>query len=333
MSFRTLTLVALSLTALVITLGALTRLLDAGLGCPDWPTCYGQLIPPASNEATAPHSLDSGKAWMEMIHRYAAGLLGLLILFLAIKAERSSAVSSRCRWLSRSLLALVILQALFGMWTVTLKLQPQVVTIHLLGGMLLLALLWSLWRAHNPLRKQQLAPKFKRGAQLVLLLLTVQLALGGWTSSQYAGLACPDFPTCQGQWLPDLKFDEAFRISEFTDANHEGGLLSLEARVTIQVTHRIVALLLSFSIVLLSIALWRYRDLRLSISLLLSATVIQVSLGIANAVLLLPLPLALLHNTGAALLLLCLLDLTLRLRLRDSVVIARKHASATMLSG
>ncbi len=333
MSFRTFTLIALLLTALVITLGALTRLLDAGLGCPDWPTCYGQLIPPASNESAGFHGLDSGKAWMEMIHRYAAGLLGLIILFLAIKAERDSTVSSACRWLTRSLLALVIIQALFGMWTVTLKLQPQVVTIHLLGGMLLLALLWSLWRSMRPAASYEPGLWLKRGAQLVLLLLTVQIALGGWTSSQYAGLACPDFPTCQGQWLPDMNLHEAFRINEFTDANHEGGLLTLDARVTIQVVHRLVALLLSISIVILSVALWRYRALRLSLSLLLTATVIQVSLGIANAVFLLPLPLALAHNSGAALLLICLLDLILRLTIPNDVTVASKHASATMLSG
>lgn len=333
MSIRTLTLIALLLTACVITLGALTRLLDAGLGCPDWPTCYGQLIPPASSESAGFHGLDSGKAWMEMIHRYAAGLLGLIILFLAIKAEKDATVSSRCRWLTRSLLALVILQALFGMWTVTLKLQPQVVTVHLLGGMLLLALLWSLWRTLTPVSAQELPPKFKRGAQLVLLLLAIQISLGGWTSSQYAGLACPDFPTCQGQWLPEMKFNEAFRISEFTDANHEGGLLTLDARVTIQVIHRLVALLLSISILVLSIALWRYRALRISLGFLLAATVLQVSLGIANAVLLLPLPLALAHNTGAALLLLCLLDLCLRLNSGDTVTVVSKQASATMLSG
>jgi cytochrome c oxidase assembly protein subunit 15 len=199
--------------------------------------------------------------------------------------------------------------------------------------MLLLALLWSLWRSLRPAETVETGLRLKRGAQLVLLLLTVQIALGGWTSSQYAGLACPDFPTCQGQWLPDMNLNEAFRINEFTDANHEGGLLTLEARVTIQVMHRMVALLLSISIVTLSIALWRYHALRLSLSLLLTATVVQVSLGVANAVLLLPLPLALAHNSGAALLLICLLDLTLRLTIPNGVTVASKHASATMLSG
>jgi len=333
MSFRTLTHIALLLTACVITLGALTRLLDAGLGCPDWPTCYGQVLPPASSQSAEFHGLDSGKAWMEMIHRYAAGLLGLVILYLTIKAEKDTALSSRCRWLTRSLLALVIVQALFGMWTVTLKLQPQVVTLHLLGGMLLLALLWSLKRTLSPVDSPVLPQRFKRSGQLVLLLLAVQIALGGWTSSQYAGLACPDFPTCQGQWLPELNLDEAFHISTFTDANHEGGLLTLDARVTIQVIHRFVALLLSVSIVALSIALCRYHALRLSLALVLAATVLQISLGIANAVLLLPLPLALAHNTGAALLLLCLLDLCLRLNSADTLTVASKQRSATMLTG
>lgn len=333
MSFRTLTLVALLLTALVITLGALTRLLDAGLGCPDWPTCYGQLMPPASDKAAEISGLDTGKAWMEMIHRYAAGLLGFIILFLAVKAETSPVVSDTSRWLTRSLLALVIIQALFGMWTVTLKLQPQIVTLHLLGGMLLLALLWRLWRTLRPATTIELTQRLKRGAQLVLVLLTLQIALGGWTSSQYAGLACPDFPTCQGQWLPKLTLSEAYRINEFTNANHEGGLLTMDARVTIQVVHRFVALLLTTSIVLLAVALWRYHTLRLALGILLATTVLQVSLGIANAVLLLPLPLALAHNTGAALLLLCLLDLTLRLKSGNAIVVDSKQPSATMLSG
>lgn len=333
MSFRKLTLIALLLTALVITLGALTRLLDAGLGCPDWPTCYGQLTPPASSESSEHIGLDSGKAWMEMIHRYAAGLLGLIILFLAIKAERAATLSSTCRWLTRSLLALVIVQALFGMWTVTLKLQPQVVTLHLLGGMLLLALLWSLWHSLSPTNRIRLPSVFKRSAQLVLVLLCIQIALGGWTSSQYAGLACPDFPTCQGQWLPDMKLNEAFQLSKFTDANHEGGLLTLDARATIQVVHRLVALLLTVSIVSLCLVLWRFNKLRLSLAVLLGATVIQISLGIANAVLLLPLPLALAHNTGAALLLLCLLDLCLRLSSGFSSTATVKQRSVTMLTG
>lgn len=313
MQTTTLAKIAFLLAFIVVTLGALTRLLDAGLGCPDWPGCYGRLMPPSTAELQASGIPGSGKAWMEMVHRYAAGLLGLLILTLTIKLETGRA-NSKLRWLGRGLLLLVIAQALFGMWTVTMKLQPQVVTIHLLGGMLLLAMLWSLYRHLSNPPPVMVSPAVKTAGVLVLALLFGQIALGGWTSSQYAGLACPDFPTCQGQWLPDLKLDQAFNLTEFIDANHEGGLLPLDARAGIQVVHRLFALLLTLAILSLTLALWRYPALRTAALALLGLTALQLSLGIANAVLLLPLPLALAHNTGAALLLLCLVDLLLRLQ-------------------
>lgn len=276
---------------------------------------------------------DSGKAWMEMIHRYAAGLLGLVILTLTIKLETSRQASLRTRWLGRSLLLLVIAQALFGMWTVTLKLQPQVVTIHLLGGMLLLALLWCLGRQLRPRPNIPVAPQLKTGAALVLLLAFGQIALGGWTSSQYAGLACPDFPTCQGQWLPELNINQAFKLTEFIDANHEGGLLPLDARMTIQVVHRLFALLLTLGIITLVLVMWPYPRLRRAASLLIGLTALQLCLGIANAVLLLPLALALAHNTGAALLLLCLVDIRLRLQSQSIVAVINKNASVTQTTG
>lgn len=313
MQTRTLAKIAFLLAFVVVTLGALTRLLDAGLGCPDWPGCYGQLMPPSTAELQASGIPDSGKAWMEMIHRYAAGLLGLLILLITIKLEIAGA-NRKLRWLGRGLLLLVIAQALFGMWTVTLKLQPQVVTIHLLGGMLLLAMLWSLCRRLSTSAPVAVAPTVKTASLLLLVLLFGQIALGGWTSSQYAGLACPDFPTCQGQWLPDFELQQAFNLTEFIDANHEGGLLPLDARAGIQVVHRLFALLLTMAVLSLGVALWRYPPLRPAALTLLGLTALQLSIGIANALLLLPLPLALAHNTGAALVLLSLVDLILRLQ-------------------
>lgn len=332
MQTKTLVKIAFLLAFIVVTLGALTRLLDAGLGCPDWPGCYGQLMPPSTAELQASGIPGSGKAWMEMVHRYAAGLLGLLILVVMIKLEASQA-NRKHRWLGRSLLMLVIAQALFGMWTVTMKLQPQVVTIHLLGGMLLLAMLWSLYRVLSHPAPVTVSPVLKTGSLLVLVLLFGQIALGGWTSSQYAGLACPDFPTCQGQWLPDFQMKQAFNLTEFIDGNHEGGLLPLDARAGIQVVHRVFALLVTFAILSLILAIWCYPALRTAGVTLLGLTVFQLGLGIANAVLLLPLPLALAHNTGAALILLCLLDLFLRLRPPSGLAAKPDNASLKQSMG
>lgn len=327
MQIKTLTRLALLFAFVVVTLGALTRLLDAGLGCPDWPGCYGQILPPSSAELQAAGIAHNGKAWMEMIHRYAAGGLGLVILVMMIRLETDPASKPKSRWLGRSLLLLVIAQALFGMWTVTLKLQPQVVTIHLLGGMLLLALLWLLSQSVADHNRVHVAAGVHKAAMLVMLLLFGQIALGGWTSSQYAGLACPDFPTCQGQWLPDLQLNQAFKLTEFIDANHEGGLLPLDARASIQVVHRYTALLLTVAVLSLSVALWRYPLLRSRVALLLALTGLQLGIGIANVLLQLPLFLALAHNTGSALLLLCLTDTLIRLQsLPTMAANSDKHA-------
>lgn len=332
MSLKSLAKLAFTLAFIVVTLGALTRLLDAGLGCPDWPGCYGQLLPPAADEKHLFNGLDSGKAWMEMIHRYAAGLLGLIILLSMIRLEKSPEVSQHTRWLGRGLLVLVIAQALFGMWTVTLKLQPQVVTVHLLGGMLLLALLWRLRNQFYSGHAVGVTNSLKNLVSMVIILTFVQISLGGWTSSQYAGLACTDFPTCQGQWLPAAPLAEAFNLTAFIDQSHEGGLLSAEARQSIQVVHRFFALILTLSILSLCMTLWRYAMLRMQIFLLILLTTLQVALGIANALLMLPLTLALAHNTGAALLLLCLVDLHQRLK-PATVSAARGQTSVTPTTG
>ncbi len=332
MSLKSLTKLAFALAFVVVTLGALTRLLDAGLGCPDWPGCYGQLMPPAAHEEHLFDGLDTGKAWMEMIHRYAAGLLGLLILLVMLRLEKNREVSQPTRWLGRGLLTLVIAQALFGMWTVTMKLQPQVVTTHLLGGMLLLALLWRLQKQFSSADSVNVTAPLKNSVAAVIVLTFLQISLGGWTSSQYAGLACTDFPTCQGQWLPQAPLSEAFNLSHFIDQSHEGGLLSAQARQTIQLVHRYFALLLTLSIITLSIVLWRFALLRKQLLLLLSLTALQITLGIANALLMLPLTLALAHNTGAALLTLCLVDLHQRLMPAANRTI-RSQTSVTQTTG
>lgn len=292
---------AFIMALIVVTLGALTRLLDAGLGCPDWPGCYGQIIPPSSENHDVVHE---GKAWMEMIHRYVATALGFIILVLAIAVQSTPNISKKIKWLSRFLLLLVIVQGLFGMWTVTLKLLPQVVTIHLLGGMSVLAtiFLMLLMLRKTPTISSPSKPKFL--SLTVLVLLSFQIALGGWTSSTYSGLACTDFPTCDGHFLPPMDIAQSFHLTEFSDRNYEGGLLEPEERVTIQYTHRVMALIVFIAIISLFLQLRKTPELRPKANILLALTLLQISIGISTAMLMLPLSLALLHNTGAALLLL-----------------------------
>ncbi|MDO7596586.1 MAG: COX15/CtaA family protein [Pseudomonadota bacterium] len=298
---KTLCKITLVMAFVVVTLGALTRLLDAGLACPDWPGCYGQITPPKSGLLAE----DNAKAWMEMIHRYLASALGLAILIIAVKIQVDKALSSTVKLLSLGLLALVIVQGLFGMLTVTMKLLPQVVTLHLLGGMATLALLFLLVLQLRSVKPVTIPAKLKSLALVVLILLSVQIAIGGWTSSNYAGLACPDFPTCQQQWLPDMNLAVAFNITQIHDHNYlGGGLLSAQSVVTIQVVHRIFALVLLLTVVTLCARLWSFSDARIPVAILLALTFVQIGIGIANALLLLPLPLALAHNTGAAILLL-----------------------------
>jgi cytochrome c oxidase assembly protein subunit 15 len=298
--------IALAMALVVVTLGALTRLLDAGLACPDWPGCYGQLIPPTNEQYNGDAVIDEAGAWLEMIHRYLASALGLMIIIIAVKIELDKSLSRQVKWLSRGVLLLVIVQGVFGMMTVVMKLLPQVVTLHLLGGMLILALLLVLLLKLTGLRQRPMAKNSKVLALFVLVLLSGQIALGGWTSSNYAGLACPDFPTCQQQWLPELELSNAFNLTDFGERNYQGALLSAQERVTIVLVHRIVALALLLSIIILAIQLWQSVVMRYQAVLLLLLTVVQLSIGIANAILLLPLPLALAHNTAAALLLLML---------------------------
>jgi cytochrome c oxidase assembly protein subunit 15 len=207
----------------------------------------------------------------------------------------------------------VIIQGLFGMWTVTMKLWPQVVTLHLLGGLSVLATIAYGHFIETKKTAIVLNEKSYNLAKIGLIVLIFQLALGGWTSSTYSGLACPDFPTCQNSMLPDLNISEAFNVLEFNDASYQGGQLSAQARVTVQVVHRIVALVLTFILLLLSWNLFKLNYKKLAAAIIVF-TAIQVSLGILNAVLLLPLLLALLHNTGAVILLLALLNINFKMK-------------------
>ncbi len=315
-TFRWLVRLTALLALCVVLLGAYVRLNDAGLGCPDWPGCYGRLVapehpaevaPPYQGQVPEPH-----KAWKEMVHRYFAGTLGLLILLLAILAWRRRRVPGQPVVLPLLLVALVVFQALLGMWTVTLQLKPVVVMAHLLGGMTTLAGLWWLvlrsirWRAGQP--RESWA--WRVFVLLGLLLVVAQIALGGWTSANYAALACPDFPTCQGGWWPHMDFREAFVLWRGTGINYEFGVLDNPARTAIHMTHRLGALTVALYVGLLAFFLLRVanaarvRRAAALVALLLGA---QLSLGISNVVFHLPLAVAVAHNGGAALLLLALL--------------------------
>ncbi len=324
LALRRLTLFAAILAFVVVTLGAYTRLTDAGLGCPDWPGCYNHMIVPESQNAIsqAEHvypgwPVETIKAWTEMIHRYAAGTLGILILILAGIAIRKRKQPGQPLIVPLLLVAIAAFQAALGMWTVTLRLTPIVVMGHLLGGMTILALLW--WThlkskalnnafSNNSDSFQRIRPWAIAG----LVIVACQIALGGWTSANYAALVCPNFPYCTAHvFFPKVDFHDAFNVFSALSAHAAVGHLSQAALMTIQMTHRLGAFITAFYLGLLGIFLlaMNAKPLKLigSIILLLLAT--QITLGVLNIVMMLPLPVALLHNSVAALLLLTLVTL------------------------
>ena len=320
MLFRRLLSLTVALTFLVVVIGAFVRLTDAGLGCPDWPGCYGHLtsLPETEQEIAAAQAqdprgtYDAGKAFREMLHRYLAGALGLLILALAVLC-RTRLGSARLARGTMALLALVILQALLGMWTVTLQLKPLIVTLHLLGGFATLGLIWwLLLRYHDWPRPTASAPPRSLYYLYTAALagLVVQITLGGWTSTNYAALACPDFPTCREQWWPSgMDFSEAFVLWRGLGIDYEYGVLDSPARTAIHVAHRVGAVVASALILALAAASIRsgLGAWRTSGWILIALLTIQVSLGIGNIVLQLPLAIAVAHNAFAAILLLAIL--------------------------
>jgi cytochrome c oxidase assembly protein subunit 15 len=294
---RALAFLAVLLTFVVVVVGAYVRLSDAGLACPDWPLCYGEPMPVriVDDEALI-------KAWKEMAHRYLAGLLGVCILltvYLAWGARQS-------QWLATVIGLLVLFQATLGMWTVTMLLKPAIVTAHLLGGMAILALL--IWMALSQYEYKAVDRRAIRApAALALGVLIIQIALGGWVSANYAGLACPDLPLCQGQAVPKMDFAHAFHVLRELGQSPEGGLVSIEALTAIHWTHRM------FALVVLGMVGWAaVRAMKIfpwfgiAIALLL---LLQLALGVANVAFNLPLALAAAHNAGAALLLAALVVL------------------------
>ena len=302
------------LTLFVVVLGAWVRLSDAGLGCPDWPGCYGHLDVPAAagevraaNEAYPERPVETAKAWKEMIHRYAAGILGLLIAALAIVAVRRRRHAGSPA-LACVLAGVVVFQALLGMWTVTLLLKPLIVLAHLLGGLTLLALLAWFTLAHAPRLPSMPAPPWlRRLAVASLVVLGLQITLGGWTSTNYAALACPDLPTCQGEWWPRTDFASAFVPWHGLGIDYEGGILGGPARTAIHLTHRIGAIVAALVIGFFAVACMlggRCPSLRRGGVVLGGLLCLQLGLGLANIAWLLPLWVATAHNGGAALLLL-----------------------------
>lgn len=310
--FKKLAYIATILTLCVVVLGAYVRLSDAGLGCPDWPGCYGTLTVPQSNEALAhahatyPESpVEHAKAWKEMIHRYLAGILGLFVLALFIQAWRERNQIKVSPWLPTALLGIVGFQAMLGMWTVTMLLKPAIVTMHLMGGMTTLAILtWTAHRHRGVTSANYLTSTAARFfTRFAIVILFMQIFLGGWTSTNYAALACTDFPTCHGAWVPEMDFSNAFHWFRELGENRVGEPLGLPAYVAIQWIHRIGALVTFIYLGLLGIRLMKQPNLKGFATAMLLLLVIQIGLGVANLVLHLPIVLAVAHNMGAALLL------------------------------
>ena len=326
---RSLALAGLVLCFTVVVLGAYVRLTTAGLGCPDWPGCYGHFTPPShleiaeNNQVFPDKPIDEGKAWREMIHRYAASTLGMICVALAVLAfatRRQRLVSLPLAW---GLVAIIVFQGLLGMFTVTWQVTPLVVTGHLLFGLTTLSLLWWLWLSlpGNGVRSSATQPSAVaaqsartawRLALIGLIALIIQIALGGWTSTNYADIACPDFPKCQDAWWPNSDFRDAFVLWRGLGVNYEGGVLSIPARVAIHLTHRMGAIVATVTLIVAAVTVIRHKVSTTYVSpayAVLIALALQLTIGITMVLRGFPLWLATAHTAGAALLLLSVLAL------------------------
>ena len=300
----------------VVMLGSFTRLVDAGLGCPDWPGCYGHLTWPdeaheivAANQAYPDMPVLQDKTWPEMVHRYLAGGLGLFILGLAVIAFRQRENDDYPFRLPMLMLVLVIWQALFGMWTVTLKLWPQIVALHLMGGFITFTLLGVLtFRLNDFLRLGVVAAAALARLRGLIIggfaVVFIQVFLGGWVASNYAAVACPDFPTCQTVWWPQMDFYAGFNFLQHVGPNYLGGRLDGDARTAIHMVHRIGAVITLVYLLFLS---WRLLQLKLKAATLIAGVIgglilLQVALGITNVLMNIPLAIAVAHNFVGALL-------------------------------
>ena len=312
---RRLALLGALLCLFVVVLGGYTRLSHSGLGCPDWPGCFGKIVPTPNAEHYAT-DLDLRKGWVEMIHRYfamALGFLCVIIAALAVSARRNLGVNL---WLSISLVPLVVVQGMLGMLTVTWLLKPLIVTAHLLGGLSTLAALLWLWlsmrAANRPVDGYSVqvgnlvaesGGRARVFATLAGIALALQIFLGGWTSSNYAAVACPDLPRCQDKWIPDADYRDAFVLWRGLGQNYAGGVLDHPARVAIHFTHRLGAIVASVLLLLAAFAAFRLgRGPRWAGVLVLAALAAQLSVAFLMVLRAFPLELAAAHNAGAALL-------------------------------
>ncbi|UNK58534.1 COX15/CtaA family protein [Pseudoxanthomonas daejeonensis] len=382
--FHRLAWLAVLLTTCVVVFGAFVRLSDAGLSCPDWPTCYGRATWPSAQQDAAAHvaseirPFETHKAWREQVHRHLAASLGVLVLVLALLAARrrrfgiaqivgasllvagaipaymyghiglafalagageAILLLAALRWSNIDLaraavltLAVIVFQALLGKWTVTLLLKPIIVMGHLLGGLATFSLLlWMAWRATDlPIRLAD-ARVLRRWVIGGIIVLGVQIALGGWTSANYAALACGgggwttaqhhylDFPKCVGQWWPPADFREGFVLWRGVGVDYEGGVLDGASRIAIQLVHRMMAVVVAIYLLWLALRLYRTPGMRGWAAALGLLVVVQVSLGVLNVKLALPLVVAVLHNAGALALLFVLVSVLARLKEPESV--------------
>ncbi len=334
-ALRRLALLGMLLCLVVIVLGAWVRLTDAGLGCPDWPGCYGHVTPAGAEkvegkiESYSPGwEYDSGKAWREMIHRYAATTLGFIIVLItaiAIAYRREKPVSVL---FAVGLLVTVVLQGILGAFTVWWLVKPLIVVLHLTGGLTTLSLLTWLWlrmrRVTAVVQPAVGATKIaaldgaRRAGIIAVAVVAIQIILGGWTSSNYAAVACPDLPTCQGQWIPkDMDYADAFVIWRGLDINYEGGVLDHPARVAIHFTHRAWALVATLAVLWAAWLAWRNAPtalVRNGAVWAVGALSLQWLIALLMILKAFPLSLATGHNAGAALLLMALLVFNRRLR-------------------
>ena len=298
------------------------RLADAGLGCPDWPGCYGFLTVPdeateiSTAEARYPEApVEFAKAWWEMGHRYIAGALLLLVASILFMAYRAREEEDTPLKLAAVLMFVILWQAAFGAWTVTLKLWPQVVTGHLIGGFTTLSLMWLLFLRQGGLSDMVSAlPRPNWLAKIAFVAVVVQIILGGWVSSNYAALACYDFPSCDGTYTPNIDLQQGFNIFQSVGPNYLGGLMTNEARMAIHWVHRIGAIVVL--LVVGGLVIQTVKQAAVMGYVLLAVLVTQITLGILNVVWVLPLLNATAHNTVGALLLLVLVTINFAPRLR-----------------
>lgn len=334
--YRKLAWVTLFLTFDLIMFGAFTRLTDSGLGCPDWPGCYGQSNPFLAHEqiSAAQAAMPTGpvtvaKAWIEMIHRYLAMTVGVLIIGLVVIAWRGWIKSARqdmkfSPWAPMVLLVLVCVQGAFGAWTVTMKLQPVIVTIHLLLALVLLSMLtWLCARQsdHHPV--QGSARRLAAPATVAVALLGLQIALGGWVSTNYAALACYDFPLCHGALVPEMDFGNGFSLWRHLGKTASGDFLPFPALTAIHWTHRMFAMVVIAFVGWLAWRATRDAGLRKTGRWILCILGLQFMSGVATVYFDWPLAIAVIHNGGAALLVLLLIMLNYKARYAPAAATSR----------